>query len=199
MGEYVLYRGEPVKIGTCENLYYVRHADFARMVAAGEVQPMSGNATPAGYLDGSFRFRFPFPDEDALTPFTYDDYDKGYLVAVTAAPELVTMAKHSRAGASLHPRYGGYNVNVSFPCPQTDDFRAVRSSGIDWQILEIVQQRPFEGALWTVCRCPYCGAAWRLDAEHAETLAALLFASATRSDYHAEVAARILAGYTVTP
>ena len=197
MGEYALYRGQPVKLGTCEDLFYVRYADFARMVAQGELERYIGNDAPESYLSGVYRFRFPFPDEDAHQPFTYDDFDKGYLVNVTGAPDLVEMAKHLTAGASLHPRSGGYNVNVSFPCPQTEDFAAVLSSGISWRILEIVQQRPFDGSLWTVCRCPYCGVKWRLAAEHAEVLAALLTASATRSDYHAEIAARILAGYRV--
>lgn len=197
MGEYVLYRGQPVKLGTCENLYFVRYADYARMVAAGEVTTWGGSSSPAEYLDGAFRFRFPFPNEDDLAPFTYEDYDRGYLVDVTGAPDLVEMAKHLTAGASLHPRGGGYNVNVSFPCPQTEDFAAVLSSGISWRILEIVQQRPVEGSLWTVCRCPYCGARWRLDAAHADVLAALLVASATRANFHGGVAERILAGYRV--
>ena len=197
MGEYALYRGTPVKLGTCEDLYYVRYADFARMVAQGELERHIGNGAPEDYLSGAYRFRFPFPDEDALMPFTYEDYDKGYLVNVTAAPDLVAIAEHRRAGASLHPRYGGYNVNVSFPCPQTEDFATVKSSGIDWRILEIVQQRPYEGSLWTVTRCPYCGVQYRLDAARAESLAALLTAGTTRANYHGVLAERILTGYTV--
>lgn len=198
MGEYALYRGMPVKLGTCEDLYYVRYADFARMVAARELERYIGSDAPAAYLDGSYRFRFPFPDEDDRKPFTYDDFDKGFLVDVTAAPDLVTMAEHRHTSASLHPRGGGYNVSVTFPCPQTEDFETVQSSGIDWRILEIVQQRPFEGSLWTVCRCPYCGVKWRLDAEQAETLAALLLgAGAMLADYRGLIAERILAGYMV--
>jgi len=196
MGEYVMHRGHLVKIGTCEDLYYVRYADFARMVATGEVQHAAGNAALTEYMDGLSRFRFPFPDEDMTAPFMYDDYDKGFLVNVSAAPDLVTVAEHRRPSAVLHPRNGGYQVSVSLPCPQTPDFKAVQSSGISWYILEIVQQRPFEGALWTVCRCPYCGARWRLDAERALTLTEILAdSSGMLADYHALLARRILEGY----
>lgn len=65
MGEYVnhLSRGR-VKIGTCENLYYVSFQKFASAFEFLKQAP--NNATPEEYLkDGSgFRFRFPFPDED---------------------------------------------------------------------------------------------------------------------------------------
>lgn len=195
MGEYALYRGTPVKLGTCEDLFYVRYADFARMVAAGEIEQYLGNDAPAEYLRGGSRFRFPFPDEDDLAPFTYQNFNRGFVVNVTAAPDLVTMAEHGRATASFHPDGGGYNVNVSVPCPQTDDFETVRSSGIDWRIVEIVQQRPIEGRLWTILQCPYCKARWRLDADHAQVLVDCLLAAG--SPFHKEMARRVLAGYEV--
>lgn len=196
MGEFVLYRGRPVKLGTCENLYYIRHDDLVRMVAAGEVEKKSGNAAPVAYLADPYRFRFPFPNEDDIPPFTYQDFDAAFAVDVTGAG-LLFPEEHYTVSASFHPRGGGYNVNVFLPCPQSPDFApTVESSGIDWQIVEIVQQRPVDGSLLTVVRCPYCGVAWRLDAEDAVKLSAYLVARA--HDYGCKMARRVLAGYGLT-
>ena len=196
MGEYCYYHKEAVKLGTCESLYYIRHGDLVRMIAAGEVEKMPGNDAPEAYLDGSYRFRFPFPDEDDLRPFTYQDYDRAFVVSVTGAGLLFT-DEHYTVGASFQPRGGGYNVNVSLPCPQSADFDQVKSSGITWQVVEIVQQRPIDGDLWTVVRCPYCHAAWRLPTEEAVKLAACLVTH-EGARYGREMARRVLAGYGLT-
>src|SRR5262245_44122342 len=62
MGDYGYFRGNRVKIGTCEDLYYLR-ADQAKDVNGGDV---TGDWRP-------YRFRFPFPSEDAREPGSYDD------------------------------------------------------------------------------------------------------------------------------
>lgn len=68
MGEYIKYRNREVKIGTCENLYYVSYQKYIEALSAGLLAKLDGNSYPKTYTDLSqeFRFRFPFPDEDKL-------------------------------------------------------------------------------------------------------------------------------------
>ena len=65
MGEYAKLKttGEDVKIGTCENMYYLRFEDRYKVI-----------------YDLSFdnyRFRLPFPDEDNIGIGNYNNYDRG--------------------------------------------------------------------------------------------------------------------------
>jgi hypothetical protein len=66
MGEYAKrLDGVLVKIGTCENMYYLRWED------KNKVEPEEGS----GY---GTRYRLPFPDEDILRPGEYKDSFRGY-------------------------------------------------------------------------------------------------------------------------
>jgi hypothetical protein len=69
MGEFARYGGERIKIGTCENMYYLR-ADQRFRVAA-----LCGNVDPVRDAP-HLRFRFPFPDEDHVAPGAFDRYDR---------------------------------------------------------------------------------------------------------------------------
>jgi len=71
MGEYVDYRGESCKVGTCENLYYVTFESMGEIALSGLA--MTGNAEPHEYLNEAYgwRYRFPFPDEDNDGVFKY--------------------------------------------------------------------------------------------------------------------------------
>ena len=75
MGEYAKYKGESVKIGTCEMMYYLRYEDRYK------VTKVSNNVDPTD-SKGLF-FRLPFPEEDGFGPGNYDnyqpyfEYDKG--------------------------------------------------------------------------------------------------------------------------
>jgi len=65
MGEYAKLKttGEEFKIGTCENMYYLRFEDRYKIV-----------------YDSSFtgcRFRLPFVDEDNVGIGNYNNYDRG--------------------------------------------------------------------------------------------------------------------------
>lgn len=59
MGEYATTAsGETVKIGTCENLYYLRWDQHQQVI------PEAGQWSEDLYR--AYRFRFPFPDEDRI-------------------------------------------------------------------------------------------------------------------------------------
>lgn len=79
MGEYASYAGQQVKIGTCENMYYLR-ADQAESVRA-----LEGNVDPVADRE-LIRFRFPWPDEDGSEPGTYHEHDRRLLLPGLTPP-----------------------------------------------------------------------------------------------------------------
>jgi hypothetical protein len=200
MGEYIKHKGEIIKLGTCEDLYYVRYADLLEMVRSGEAEALGGNLAPIAYLGGAFRFRFPFPDEDGK-PERYhpNGYHRGALVpwpeGVVLDPEHLPV--HVKIAAHDEDFYG--RVGANLPCPLTDPTPAIYLQPPD-PLLQIIQQRPFEGALWTVVRCPYCKAAWRLPPDEGEFLAQSIDDNGGLMLYGLdapELAARIRAGYAL--
>lgn len=82
MGEYAIYRGAEVKIGTCEDMWHLRW-DQAHLV-----RPLSGSVDPIGQRH-EVRFRFPWPDEDDLEPGKIGqlDFDRGLMLVRASAPE----------------------------------------------------------------------------------------------------------------
>lgn len=145
MGEYGSYLGTTIKIGTCENMYYLR-ADQRDLVQA----PTLANLT-------HIRFRFPFPDEDHRPPGDFDDFDRGLAVwgyEVPAGIDHYRVQFTARAG-----------VLVSLPCPYSDEAKA---GDITYQYngfrgpARIVQQRAWAGVWATVMDCGPCGARYRL-------------------------------------
>ena len=74
MGEYAIRNSDraEIKIGTCEDMYYLRFEDRH------EITGKRGNVNPSrdAECDG-LRFRLPFPDEDHLRPGDYCDYNRG--------------------------------------------------------------------------------------------------------------------------
>lgn len=192
MGEYATYNGRDVKIGTCENLYYLR-AD-----QASEVSPP--------VTDLGCRFRFPWPDEDARVPGEYDDYDRSYPVWGGAqAPEgLDHYSVQFKADA-------GYLV--SLPCPEGSGARTpgfstevggltIHRNGFRGAVRLVQQKRLKNGALVPVFECGGCGARYRIETadECAEILEALEQPGRDPEDdsrikYGRKLASRIRAGF----
>lgn len=151
MAELADYRGERIKIGTCEDLYYLR-ADQAR-----DVQ-FPHPWTP-------FRFRFPFPDEDDIEPGAFEDYNRGVRVFGMVPGEGVqhyTVQLRSQIG-----------YLASIPCPEAHEYRdqndrsrtvidglTVARNGFNGGV-RLHQQRHLDGLLVAVVGCS-CGARWRL-------------------------------------
>lgn len=76
MGEYARYGRDDIKIGTCENMYYLR-ADQAHKVTP----ILPGNVDPVRQAE-HLRFRFPFPSEDEVPPGEFGDFDRCLPTAV---------------------------------------------------------------------------------------------------------------------
>lgn len=204
MGEYAKYRGQDIKIGTCESMYYLR-ADQRHLIA--------------GYrFDGSERFRFPFPDEDNLEPGNFEDYDRGARVPGWRIP-----ADFEDHGIVQFTAPQGYNLCI--PCPEgvhgsepglgPIDVDGVKVHRYGWNGGPVVkQQREIDGEFVTVVACGACGAAWRLPTKaDAAPIAEAFLDEAERQEYRRdldgwgyanseshrafliEMASRILAGY----
>lgn len=225
MGEYAKYRGESIKIGTCEDLYYLRADQAAQVV------PEPGSVDPVRERDG-LRFRFPFPSEDDVRPGQFEDPWKGFRIPGWSIPSDWADGH----GIVQFTATAGYNLCI--PCPEAHrhegDTGATIVEGIrvnrnGWNGgPEIRQQRYLpDGTLATIVACRACGAKWRLPADVAEDVAVCLRAEAdrqewrraydyaadafldhfgwesvhsadTRREFHA-VADRILAGYALAP
>ncbi len=84
MGEYATFKGRHIKIGTCEQMYYLR-ADQVCMIDAANNSVDPSNEQHAG----SIRFRFPFPDEDNIEPGSFQDYDRAHAINGVEIPEDV--------------------------------------------------------------------------------------------------------------
>jgi hypothetical protein len=151
MGEYATHNGESIKIGTCEDMYYLR-ADQAE-----KVQPESGNVDPLRDAAG-IRFRFPFPDEDQLEPGCFDKYNRSLPLYVEQSeiPAFDHYSVQFRADV-------GYLM--SLPCPEAKSYAGpvVHKNGWVGGTARLVQQRVWEGALVVVVACPGCDARYRLE------------------------------------
>lgn len=224
MGEYILLDGQPNKIGTTEDLYYCRYTDLVGWIDAGRAARMPANEEPADYLAGAYRFRFPFPDEDGTEAGRLRAYGAEYNrgVLIPYPPELLTEdITHYNAYAGFFPHLRGhvadYPIRViwSVTCPLGAAARAAMiaptfetlappdETGSRWYEkrgpwVGLTQQRPFDGMLWAVFKCPWCGARWRVEREEAARIAAYAQATAPELDL-SEIMRRMLAGYDGLP
>lgn len=209
MGEIIKIAGVETKLGTCEDLYYIRFADLKRLRNSGQLRKMDGNLSGAEYLDenNGFRYRFPFPEEDDIHAGQYSEYNKAQIFGVKKS--LLADVKHSNivyhvsAGAMGRANMGsGYGVNLEHKCPAAPDFVRSCSAAPDRLPIAIMQQKQVEGQLWVVCACAYCGAKFRLDKPGAVELCQEIMRGLTCYDktdnyrtYWTEIVRRILAGY----
>lgn len=183
MGEYVNYKNQPVKIGTCEDLYYVSFEKYTSMIPL--LTQEANNLPPEEYSrdNAGFRFRFPFPDEDKLIFTNHESYNRGYLFSVSK--ELALEVEHRTMSISAKCE-NTYNINISIPCPAGGKLD-LKHSPIDNIPMFVKQQKLIDGELWVVLECGYCGTKFRLDKEEA-----VKYCSFIESE---EMKKRILAGY----
>ena len=71
MGEYAQFQGSEIKIGTCEDMYYLRFQQRHEVTSL-------LNSVDLEDLDTlqQLRFRFPFPEEDSIEPGAFDNHNK---------------------------------------------------------------------------------------------------------------------------
>jgi hypothetical protein len=201
--------GEEMKIGTCENLYYARYAEFKEN--RHRFTGMPGNDTPTGYLQpNTYRFRFPFPDEDGKfgNGICTDEklyYDRGFLLSipktykVEIAHSKVFNRKDFERSDLAKLAYGHYS-----DCPQDPESK---EKFFKWNYgellhIEVVQQKLIQEdgktELQTVVRCPTCGDRSRLSFEEVNEIAKWT-TDTKQSKEVREVVDRMLEGYLLLP
>jgi hypothetical protein len=174
MGQYIKFRKEDVKIGTCENCYYIT---FQQMAKHAHEMSNTGDGSPDSYLkvDSGYRFRFPFQDEINSEPFAYDDFDKGFLFKIPAGLGVTIHHEDifTRVGFQNHNTHNK-EAGISIPCPQSEGFSGRRWHNDGILYLEFTQQKYVtqdgKKELQTVARCPYCGASSRLTREEVDLM-----------------------------
>lgn len=208
MSENARYMGEEIKIGTCENMYYLRAGQ------ANLVLPMPNNVDPI--VDAAaIRFRFPWPDEDHIAPGQFERSSRA--VAVHGVTPPVDF-KHG------HVQFLATSVgyNVCLPCPESPEGRddvtpyKVHRNGFVGAV-RLVQQRVWDGLLVIVCECT-CGVLYRVETlEQAQPIIDAFLKSAEDARHRASIspdgpngedhaiawntaiAERVEAGYTSPP
>lgn len=214
MGEYATCNGERIKIGTCEDMYYLRF-DQRR-----KVRHESGNVDPVKDA-AELRFRFPFPDEDAIEPGAFEDYRKGVRIDGMPASKDVD---HYNVQFSAPNGY-----LCSLPCPESAEYTA-EPNGSSRSLIGVNRTAPirvglngYGGAcklvaqkfrpgigLVPIMQCGGCGSLWRIeDRADIEALAVALRSMADAAlrnksgmqSYYNTIADRVLAGVceTVVP
>lgn len=202
MGEYATHNGHSIKIGTCEDLYYLR-ADQARVVT-----PERGSLNPNDpAVQAVIRFRFPWPDEDHIAPGAFEAFERAVPID---GPDVSVPAEveHHRVQFTAPAGY-----LLSIPCPErhatedtglslthTNGLRIARN-GFRGRV-RLIQQAYRNGHLAAICECGGCGARYNLPTlADAQPLIDACRARAARdtSPWWAAVADRIAAGYQARP
>lgn len=164
MGEYAKYKGEKIKIGTCESMYYLRYEDRDK------VFHVPGNLDPR--RQKNIFFRAPALEEDGMEPGEYD-----YRLSCKAMPEFfhaslrvkgmpeeaVEDAKASPGLIQLHHRSG---LLVNVPChhglalPDTggSDIKVFWNGKRDSLYIEALKNT--DEALRVCIGCWECGTMW---------------------------------------
>lgn len=190
MGEYAKRAsdGVEVKIGTCENMYYLR-AEQRKQVRA-----LHGNVNPASADALALRFRFPWPDEDGVQIGEFDPYERAITVpGMAASVEVEHYSVQFVAQA-------GYVV--SLPCPeghpQQAEFLTIHRNGFAGAVQLVQQKLLADGRLVPVLRCGGCGAKWRVEEQTEIEAVAVAFRSEgdkrKASQWHEENGQRVDTG-----
>ena len=123
MGEYIKYKGQEIKLGTCESLYYTTYADLEKALE---------NAWPeerkeiAPYMDEKegYLFRFPFADE---TPDFggYDNCDRVFRVVIPRIFDTIKDVEYIHETIfTRKDDVPGFSYGFKSPCPaSTSDLK----------------------------------------------------------------------------
>lgn len=166
MGQY--YKGE--KIGTCENMYYIRLSQAKKLAELG-ARDDDGITFKSMMTDNVTRFRFPWPDEDGrekagLFYSNVTVHDRGFTIPV---PEHIEVG-HCDICVGNQPRnQSGHNVNIFLPCPHSEEFArlGLRTShgGVGQQHITIKYHAIRDGVRTTLFECARCGQLQRMSNE----------------------------------
>lgn len=199
MCEMIKYKGNTIKIGTCENLYYATYADLKDN--ADYLEQVGGNAAVEDYLNEKygFRYRFPFADEKPSIG-CYTLYERGFLVKIPRArlKNPAIQIYHNRT-FTRNENVPGFAYGFYTPCPtqQSDEIELMDWSNLrDHLIFELFQQKQVGGHLETIVRCPFCNNLSRFGVDEWTEINAIIQDPANDyTELTRENSARAMAGY----
>lgn len=156
MGEYAIRKSDnqEIKIGTCENMYYLRYSDRDKVRRKND-----NNLDPNDdQIVSELRFRLPFPDEDHIKPGDYEPFRKEDVLLYGYEP------KNENPGTlQLHTKYG---MLLNVPCYHGEklpenigDIKAFwngKCPGYSLKYLKFINGEP-----WGVYGCIECREEWR--------------------------------------
>jgi hypothetical protein len=175
MGEYAIRATDhaEVKIGTCENMYYLRLEDRHKVL------PLNGNVDPRNEEHAlQIRFRLPFPDEDCIQIGEYKDHDRGFRLWKKSGEgrferydDFEDASTADDAGIIQLSHTSGLLVNV--PCyhgqklPDAGKDVRVFWNGKTWhlELYQLALRKDSEGAtrVYPIVHCRFCGHLWRYE------------------------------------
>ena len=167
MGEYVTYAGQGLKLGTCEDLMYIRHEELKKLVS--QTTGRQGNLNPREYLDPSCRwfYRFPVPTEDQACLNSIGARDPEPRRWFMNGAELAVEHGHTTISVSSGH---SYNVNMARTLPAylarggTPSYGA-HQSRVRPRIYPVRERIMPNGELYTVFECGWCRERFSADAE----------------------------------
>lgn len=164
MGEYALRLSDhtQVKIGTCEDMLYLRFEDRAK------VRKVPNSLDPA-HADG-LRFRLPFPDEDSVPigqyadPFRRQRLYRGNdnFTDESTAKEPGIMQLRHECGLLLNvPCYHGHKLpDVG---PEMKAFWNGKAWSLELSAIKPVKQDDGTLKVFPIVTCRHCRGLWRYD------------------------------------
>lgn len=172
MGEYARRGDASIKLGTCEELYYVTRADIEALASSGW-RGEGGNHDLRSYLECKpCRVRLPGPwSELAGCENTIGKREMGtrpeFRIAID--PDFASALGEVEHGRMCHHAGG---TNFFIPCPFGKDEPKVKTSGLHPHIMLSGEGLGNGRAIY---RCPYCNAAFNLMGHPLQMAVALAF------------------------
>jgi hypothetical protein len=156
MGEYAIRKSDnqEIKIGTCENMYYLRYSDRDMVTALeGNVDPMDEDTVK------ELRFRLPFPDEDNIKPGEYEPFRGAHLSYDFKAPDTVKdpgiVQLHSKKGLMVNVTcYHGEKLPEN--TKDVHFFFNGKAPAYELQFLKFI-----DGVPYGIYSCTECNHSWR--------------------------------------
>ena len=152
MGEYAKRKSdhESIKIGTCESMYYCRYEDKERVF-------------DYDFLDYSYFWRLPFPDEDRVKVGDYSPYNRGSALFghddETTAEDPGTMQLISKSGLLINAKcYHGYKLPEG-----SSDLKPFWNDKSNF--FELSSIKNVGDKFGFVIRCKYCDKMWSYEPE----------------------------------
>lgn len=152
MGEYATYKGNSIKIGTCEDMYYIRYEDREKVL------PEENSLDCSKELD--LRWRLPFPDEDDLEPGQYKIYNRGEILNGFADPYTIKDVGIIQVSHEI-------GLLINLPCYHGEKMPEIKGDGVKvfWNgkspAYALTAIKNTEIGCNPIVSCRFCQTAWR--------------------------------------